>query len=178
MNHRILASSLLAAALAGSGCGLAFYRGPAGMEGAIERQLDCELNRDFGLKLGFMTAPLASGIVRAATDEEDEAFLKALHLRKVAVAVFHVENQGEEVRRLDPRKLGLSGWDTLARVKEGGEQVLVMSRPHRDGGIKEVMVVSYDGGEVVLVRLKGDLDALIRAASEAAARDRNSDPGA
>lgn len=175
MGNRILAFSILTAALVSTGCGLAFYRGPAGMEGALERQLDCELNRDFGLKLGFLTAPLASGIVRKVADDEgDEAFLKDLHLRKVAVAVFRVEDQGDHVRGLDPKKLGLSGWDTLVRVKESGEQVLVMSRPGRGGGIKDVVVVSYSGDEVVLVRLKGDLDRLVQAAAEAAARDRNS----
>jgi hypothetical protein len=175
MGNRILAFSVLTAAFLSTGCGLAFYRGPAGMEGALERQLDCELNRDFGLKLGFLTAPLASGIVRRVADEEgDEAFLRDLHLRKVAVAVFHVEDQGGDVRGLDPRKLGLSGWDTLVRVKESGEQVLVMSKAGRNGGIKDVVVVSYNGGEVVLVRLKGDLDRLVQAAAEAAARDRNS----
>jgi hypothetical protein len=94
MKKRIGGVALMGIVLAGTGCGLAFYRGPAGMEGALERQLDCELNRDFGLKLGFLMAPLASSIVRKAADEEDEAFLQGLHLRKVGVAVFHVEHQG------------------------------------------------------------------------------------
>src|SRR5687767_3119562 len=64
---KIAAAALASIVLAGSGCGLAFYRGPVGMEDALERQLDCELNRDFGLKLGIFTAPLASSIVRKVT---------------------------------------------------------------------------------------------------------------
>lgn len=174
MDHRIVRAAFAVALLASTGCGLAFYRGPAGMEGAIEKQLDCELNRDFGLKLGFLMAPLASSIVRKTADTEDEAFLKDLHLRKVGVAVFHVQNQGSDVRGLDPRKLGLSGWNTLARVKQDGEQLLVMSKPEKAGGIRNVVLVSYDGDEVVLVRIKGDLDKLVQAAAEAAARDGNS----
>lgn len=174
MKKRIGGVALLGTLLAGSGCGLAFYRGPAGMEGALERQLDCELNRDFGLKLGFLMAPLASSIVRKAADEEDEAFLKGLHLRKVGVAVFHVEHQGSDVRRLDPAKLGLAGWDTLARVKQNGEQLLVMSKPEKSGGIRNVVLVTYDGDEVAIVRIKGDLDKLVQAAAEAAAREGRS----
>jgi len=172
--RNLVVGAVLAGILAGSGCGLAFYRGPSGMEGALEKQLDCELNRDFGLKLGFLMAPLASSIVRKTADTEDEAFLRELHLRKVGVAVFHVENQGSEVRRLDPAKLGLSGWNTLARVKQDGEQLLVMSKPEKAGGIRNVVLVSYDGDEVVLVRIKGDLDKLVQAAAEAAAREGKS----
>ena len=174
MSKTILCAALTAMILGSSGCGLAFYRGPAGMEGALEKQLDCDLNRDFGLKLGFVLAPLASSIVRKTADTGDEEFLKGLHLRKVGVAVFHVEHQGSDVRRLDSGKLGLSGWDTLARVKQDGEQVLVMSKPEKSGGIRNVVVVTYDGGEVTIVRIKGDLDGLVRAAAEAAAREGKS----
>jgi hypothetical protein len=172
--NTFLGAVLTGAVLVGSGCGLAFYRGPAGMEGALERQLDCELNRDFGLKLGFIMAPLASSIVRKTADTDDEAFLQGLHLRKVGVAVFHVENQGSDVRRLDPAKLGLSGWNTLARVKQDGEQLLVMSKPEKSGGIRNVVLVTYNGGEVTIVRIKGDLDRLVQAAAEAAAREGKS----
>jgi hypothetical protein len=172
--RRAVAAALMTAAFASSGCGMAFYRGPRGVEGAIERQLDCDLDRQFGLKLGFATAPIASGVLRAVVDEEDDSFVKELHLRHVGVAVFQVENRGSVSGNLDPRKLGLSGWDTLVRIKDDGDQVLLLSRPGRRGGIKEAVLVSYDGDEVVLVRIKGDLDGLIRAATEAARRDRDS----
>lgn len=165
------AVALAAAALGSTGCGMVFYRGPRGMEGAIERQLDCDLNREFGLKLGVATASIASGVVRAAVDEENEEFLKELHLHHVGVAVFAVERRAAGPGRLDPRKLGLVGWDTVARIKDDGEQVLVLSRPGRRGGIKQAVIVTYDGEEVVLVRLKGDLDGLIRAAVEASEKD-------
>ena len=174
MKNTIVGAVLAGLLLSGSGCGLAFYRGPAGMEGALERQLDCELNRDFGLKLGFLLAPLASSIVRKTADTGDEEFLKGLHLRKVGVAVFHVEDQGTDVRRLDPAKLGLSGWHTLARVKQDGEQLLVMSKPEKSGGIRNVVLVTYNGDEVAIVRIKGDLDKLVQAAAEAAAREGRS----
>jgi hypothetical protein len=157
-----------------SGCGLVFYRGPQGVEGAIERQLGCKLDRQFGLKLGFATAPLASSIVRAMADEEDEGFLRELHLRQVGVAVFQVEKRRGREGALDARKLGLGDWDTLVRVREDGDQMLLLSKPSRKGGIKEAVVVSYDGDEVVLVRLKGDLDRLIEAAARAAESDRDS----
>lgn len=165
---------LAATLFVATGCGTVFYRGPHGVEGAIERQLGCDLERRFGLKLGFATARLASGVVRAAADEEDDAFLKDLHLRQVGVAVFGVENRRGTEAPLDARKLGLPDWDTLLRVKDDGEQVLVLSRPARAGGIKEAVLISYDGDEVVLVRLKGDLDRLIQAAAAAAARDGDS----
>jgi len=170
----MVGATLISLVLSASGCGLAFYRGPAGMEGALERQLDCDLNRDFGLKLGFILAPLASSIVRKTAGTDDEEFLKGLHLRKVGVAVFHVEHQGSEVHRLDPAKLGLSGWNTLARVNQDGEQLLVMSKPEKSGGIRNVVLVTYDGDEVAIVRIKGDLDKLVQAAAEAAAREGKS----
>ncbi len=151
-----------------AGCGL-FHRGPSGMEGALERQLDCDLNRQFGLELGSVTAPIASGILRAAADDEHGSLVEQLHLRHVGVAVFEVREPGDKPARLDPRKLGLEGWETVLRVKDDGDQVLLMSRPER-GGIREAVLVSYDGEEVVVVRVKGQLDGLIQAAA-AAARD-------
>jgi hypothetical protein len=162
----LLAASLLAAALASSGCGMAFYRGPRGVERAIERQLQCDLHRQFGLKLGLAAAPIASSLVRAVADEEDESFMDRLHLRHVGVAVFEVQNAAGGAGTLDPAELGLSGWNTLMRTKDGGDQVLLMSRPSRRGGIREAVLVSYDREEVVLVRVKGDLDALIAAAAK------------
>lgn len=163
--------ALLFAAATAPGCGAVFYRGPRGVEGAIERQLDCKLNRQFGLKLGVATSSIASGVLRAAADDEDGELVGDLRLRGVGVAVFEVERQGGHPRRLDPGKLGLAGWDTVLRVKDDGDQVLVMSRPGRRSGVEEAVLVAYDGEEVVVVRVQGELDGLIRGVAEAARSD-------
>jgi hypothetical protein len=138
-----------------------FYRGPQGVEDALERQMGVELDREFGIKLGFLSTKVASGIAHAVDDEDE---LGELHLSSVGVATFTVEGTPERAPVLDPDRLGLRGFETVLRAKDGGDDVLLAVRSKK-GSVREAVLVVCDGEEVVISRFKGDLDALVRSAA-------------
>ena len=163
---RRLLPPLLATALLATAPSCVLYRGPHGIEDALEDQMGVELDREFGLKLGFVGTKMASGLVKAVDDEDE---LADLHLSSVGVATFTVEGTPERAPVLDPKRLGLRGFETVLRAKDGGDDVLLAVKSKK-GKVKEAVLVVCDGEEVVLSRFKGDLDALVRAAAAKQAR--------
>lgn len=165
MIRRALLLSLAAAALA-TAPACVFYRGPQGVEDALEDQMGVELEREFGIKLGFLSTKAASGLAHAIDDEDE---LGELKLSSVGVATFTVEGTPEHAPVLDPKRLGLRGFETVLRARDGGDDVLLAVRAKK-GSIREAVLVVCDGEEVVISRFKGDLDALVRAATAKQAR--------
>lgn len=163
---RRMALLLLAATLVATASSCVFYRGPRGVEDALEDQMGVELEREFGIKLGFLATKAASGIVRAVDDEDA---LEEMKLSSVGVATFMVEGTPERPANLDPARLGLRGFETVLRAKDGGDDVLLAVKSKR-GTVREAVLVVCDGEEVVISRFKGDLDALVRAAMAKQAR--------
>ena len=149
----------LAGAIGAPGC--VSYRGPRGVEDALERQMGVELEREFGLKLGFVGTKTVSGLARAVDDEDA---LAAVHLTSVGVATFTIEGTPTQAPRLDPERLGLHGFETVLRAKDEGDDLLLAVRSKR-GSIREAVFVVCDGEEVVISRFEGDLDALVQAAA-------------
>jgi hypothetical protein len=156
-----IAASLLSAA---PGC--VFYRGPHGVEDALEDQMGVELDREFGIKLGFIGTKTVSGLARAVDDED---VLGELHLSSVGVATFTMDREPERPAVLDPKRLGLRGFETVLRAKDDGDDVLLAVRSKK-GSVREAVLVVCDGEEVVISRFKGDLDALVRSAMAKQAR--------
>ncbi|HEX6850204.1 MAG TPA: DUF4252 domain-containing protein [Candidatus Polarisedimenticolaceae bacterium] len=152
---------LIAASLLSTAPACVFYRGPQGVEDALEAQMGVELDREFGIRLGFVSTKIASGIARAVDDEDA---LGELHLSSVGVATFTMEGTPENPPVLDPKRLGLRGFETVLRAKDDGDDVLLAVRS-RKGSVREAVLVVCDGEEVVITRFKGDLDALVRAAA-------------
>lgn len=136
-----------------SGCVL--YRGPRGVEDALERQLGVELEREYGVKLGWTSTK----IVMAFANSDDDMDGLDLDIDGIGVATYIVP-PGAKRPRLDPARLGLSGWDTAIRARDEDGDVLLMTRARR-GKIREIVFVAYDDEEVVLGRLKGDLGDLV-----------------
>jgi hypothetical protein len=141
------------------------YRGPRGMEAAIEEQMGVNLDREFGLKLGWTTTKIAGAFV--GNDDEDALAIK--EITGIGVAVFKVPEGGSRPAAIDPARLGLGRFETVLNVRDQDGQVLVFAKS-RKGVIHELVFLANDGDEVVVGRLKGDLDALldrvIRAADE------------
>lgn len=157
----LLATTFLAPAPA---CVL--YRGPRGVEDALEDQMGVELDREFGIKLGFLSTKAVSGLARAVDDEDA---LGELHLSSVGVATFTVEGTPERPANLDPKRLGLRGFETVLRARDDGDDVLLAVKSKK-GSVREAVFVVCDGEEVVISRFKGDLDALVKAAAAKQAR--------
>lgn len=137
-------------------CGCMAYRGPSGVEDALERRLGVELHREVGFKLGPISTRIAGSIVG---DDLDGIGLHGVS--SIGLAVYEVgAANGRVPGPVDARDLGVPGWSTLLAVRAPGEQVLMLARPGQDS-IRELMFLSVESDEVVVARIKGHLDKLI-----------------
>ena len=143
------------AALAFASMGCMTYRGPRGVESALERQLGVKLDREFGIKLGWTSTKIALSFMN--DDDEDSIF--NCDLDGVGVATFVIP-PGAGKARLDAKRLGLGDWDTAVHARDADGDMLLVTREKR-GKIRELILVVVDDEEVVLGRLKGDLGSLV-----------------
>jgi uncharacterized protein DUF4252 len=164
MTHRSRIGGIAAALLTLTGCFA--YRGPRGIEDSLERSLGVELKRDVGIKLG----PVSTRFVASFASDDGDAELDFHDLTSVGVVVFERGAERERpVRRIAPRDLGLSGYETMLSASDGDDQVLILAKPHGDS-IRELVLLAVDADEVVVARLTGHLDRLLaRAMDEAKA---------
>jgi len=160
---RLVAAAVLVAA--STAC--VTYRGPRGIEAAIEDQIGADLEREFGLKLGWTATKLTGAIVAHDGDEDALAFKD---LTGLGVAVFKVPEGASHTAGLDPARLRLGGFETLLNVRDRDGQVLVLAKT-RHGSIHEVVFLSCDDEEVVVARLRGDLNKLVEHVTQAADED-------
>ncbi len=167
MKARALLAAALGAALVAGGASCVTYRGPRGVEEAIEREIGADLDREFGLKLGWTSTRVVAALVRDGAEDDP---LDLGGLTGLGVAVFGVPEGARPPRRIDGRRLGLRGWETVLDVRDEGEQVLLLARG-RGGEIRDALVVAYDGEEVVLARLRGRLDRIVDRMLEGAEAD-------
>jgi hypothetical protein len=147
-----------------SGC--MAYRGPAGVEAAIERKAGVELHRDLGIKLGPLSTKVAASIVGHGDGDPDFSDLTG-----ISVTVFEVTKRaGTPPEPITAADLGVSGWRPMIDSRSNGEQLLVLAKT--DGPeIREMMLLSIESDEVVVARLKGHLDRLIRKTLAGAEHD-------
>ncbi len=131
------------------------YRGPRGVEDALERQLGVEMERAAGIKLGWTSTHFVMSLARNA--DEDPAL--DFDLDGIGVAAYTIPAGAGKIR-LDPRALGLAGWDTAIRAHDEDGDVLLVTRA-RGGRVRELVFIAIDGDEAVLGRLEGDLSELV-----------------
>jgi hypothetical protein len=155
---------VLALFLATTGC--MTYRGPRGAEAVIEERFGSSLNRTFGLSLGPISTKLAASFLDEDTDGPD------LHgLTGVGVAIFHMDAaRAHALPTLQAEDFGGKGWEPVLASRSGGDQVLVLVRS-KHGTMHEMILVAVESDEVVLARLRGRLDEIVRSAVEAAEID-------
>jgi hypothetical protein len=146
-----------------SGC--MTYRGPRGVEAALEDTLRVELRRELGIKLGPVSTRFAASLI-GHDDEFD------LHEpSRVSAVIYEVGRpNGSTPRPIEPRDLGATGFTTMLASKDGGEQVLVLVKPP-EGEIREMMLLTVDAEEVLLARPTGRLDELFARSMNGAKRD-------
>jgi len=157
-------AAALALVLTAAGC--MTYRGPVGVEATIERKAQVKLRREMGIKLGPISTKIAGSILHDSADDMDFRDLTG-----VGVAVFEVTKRtGAPARPLDAKDLGVEGWQPMIETYSDDEQLLVFAKTGH-GEIREMMLVSIESDEVVVVRLKGHLDRLIEKTLAAADHD-------
>ena len=156
--------ALLLACLLLSGC--LYSREIAHTRHAVERaypaaRFEREVVLSFG-PVSLLTARLLTGLM---PDEAEEVRPYLRSIRRVKVGVYRTENLpplGDvDLPRL--RRLRERGWETLAAVREEDQTVWVLYRERR-GTVRDLYVLALGEEELVVVRLKGRLDRLLRHA--------------
>jgi hypothetical protein len=147
--------ALGALALFATGC--MTYRGPLGVEEAIERKAQVELHRELGIKLGPLSTKFAASFVHHSDGDQD--FLR--DVSGIALTVFEVtRHKDAPAGRITAKDVGVEGWHPVLENRSEDEQLLLLAKPG-NGEIREMMLVSIESDEVVVIRLKGHLDRLI-----------------
>jgi hypothetical protein len=137
------------------------YRGPRGVEDALQHALGADLHRESGIKLG----PLSTKFVASIVDDDELPFHD---LTRVGIVVFDVgARNGRTPRPLTAADLGFGGWTTLVDARDDGGQALILVK-QAQGAIHDMMLVAADDDEVVVARLSGRLDRIIASAIEGA----------
>jgi hypothetical protein len=138
------------------------YRGPRGVEDVIEERLGCDLDRTFGLSLG----PISTKIAASFVDESEGTIFHGL--TGVGVAVFQVDAaRAHAMPALTAQDIAGAGWEAVLTSRTDDDQVIVLVKSRR-GKLHEMMLVAIDGDEVVLARLRGKLDEIVREVVAAA----------
>ncbi|MDX1388285.1 MAG: DUF4252 domain-containing protein [Acidobacteriota bacterium] len=120
------------------------------------RQTGVVLEPEFGVKLGRVSTAFGKMFARGP----DIPKLKGVN--KVEVGVYAVaDGFGDEPASLT--LLDFPGWVQLVRVRDAGEEVVVMAKPELDGRVPAMLVLINEGDELVVVRLKGKLHKFMRA---------------
>ena len=156
---------ILLACFACAGC--LSHRAPRSLESALEEQLGGHLERESGVKLGYCSTRLLSAIEGHEADAEG---FSLGNLTGLSVVTYTLRDGAANGRYIDPRKLGLSDWETVVRTQGPGEQVLVLAKTGR-GKLRRVMVLVRDHNEIVVSEFRGDLDKLFEAVMRGTAED-------
>lgn len=160
---------VLAAALCATGC---FTADLSTERRAIERHTGLSLEPDVSLHIGPMLMGIAGSFTEGEDGDDVQAMIRACS--SIDVAVYQVSGD-----RPVP-KSGLlpapDGWSMIARVRQPGESVQVYALEER-GKIRRVLLTALDGDELVVMRLRGDVGEILRAALAISARHEGEGEG-
>lgn len=140
---------------------------------SVTRQTGLRFEPEFGVKLGRISTAMGRFIARRA----DKNMPPLKGVAKVEVGVYAVKTDSiEETAGMQLDALRFPEWTPLVRIREDGEQVLVL---YQEGAklehIRAAMVLVLDGEELVVVRLRGKLDRFLRESLPQLMRRGNGD---
>jgi len=139
-----------------SGCML---RGPSGLKDQVSASSGRTYDREFGMTLGRTSMALTRWGAGISGHQEVRRALKGV--RKVQIGVYEVVDEGTPGRT--PLASDFKGWDPLVQVREDGETVLILTQVKNDH-LNNMLLVVDSSGELVLVRLRGNLDRIVEDA--------------
>lgn len=129
----------------------------------VERALDVDLHREIVLTIGpsvfhgfgWIARRVPNPFVQMAGDLAGD-------IDRVKVGVFTTDREPESARisPSDLPRLKGSGWEVIVRTSTESESVWVMALEGY-GGIRNMLVMSLSGTELVIVRIEGHLEAMV-----------------
>ncbi|HEX8298536.1 MAG TPA: DUF4252 domain-containing protein [Rubricoccaceae bacterium] len=149
------AALLLAVTLAASGC----------MSAELAR-VHRDVARDVpGLDGGHAPAfgPLTLGLARQFVDDPVVSGLLR-HVRGVAVGTYNVDGMPADLSLVQARaRIEARGWEPVVVSRDSTDTAFIYARV-RGESIRDLLVVSFDGEDLTLVRLSGRLDEALAEA--------------
>jgi hypothetical protein len=145
-------------ALAGTGC--VTLHGPEEIRRDLSRETGVKLDHDFSITVNRGGMWLARQGMKWSGEHEFD--IKGI--KHVDVGIYEpagLRKGFEAPRSVHPDYF--KGWETLARVQEDGENVLVLTK-EKGEKIKGLLVVVTESDEWVIVRVKGNLNDIIEQA--------------
>jgi len=142
-----------AGAMTLSGC-FALH-GPIDVKNNIARTNGVRIKQEFGLSARGSTLRLARGI---ATQFTDEKIPRMAGIRRVQFGEYKIVG-GDENPAMLLNDLEISGWEPVVRIIEPGsaEETRVFVREW-NGTLRGILFVQRSGDELMLARVKGNLD--------------------
>jgi hypothetical protein len=134
-------------------------RGPEDVRRDISSATGVRFEREIGLSVRRSGMWLARWGMRIAGEEE----ISLRGLRRVDVGIYlPLKAKSESSPELSDLR-AFEDWSPLVRVREEGDEALVMIR-ERDGEVRGMLVVVSEPEELVIVRMKGKLDRILEEA--------------
>lgn len=151
MTRRIGMSLSAVLPLLGTGCiGLL---GPLDLQLAVGRAQGIQLHREMGINVGGVMLGLAGAFVVPSISMSD--------LSGVDVGIYEVAASDGKRWVLDG--LELPGFEAIVRMREGDTETLILLKEKGDS-VRQMVVLARDGRELVIVRVKGRIDAFLAKA--------------
>ncbi|MEM9593945.1 MAG: hypothetical protein AAGD06_06770 [Acidobacteriota bacterium] len=158
---------LLAAALLSTGCFHA--RTLSGTRYDLEREIPgARFEPEFQITLGRGSLGLARAVVnRVEADgdgEADEGLTMLRSVRRVEVATYLTHGLPElegSLRFPGDRSLKRKGWNSIVTTVDGDGATWVYMRPDAEQRPRDLMVVALDDDELVMVKVRGDLQRMM-----------------
>ncbi len=169
----------IVAVLAMTGVVLSFgcvLRGPAGIKNQVERTGGRSYQREFGITVGRTGMAIARWAARIGEEDETAHLLRGVN--KVQVGIYERIDDGPGTGR-PVRASDFRGYNPIVQVRKEGETVMVLAL-EKNETIRKLLVVVDSGDELVIVRLRGNLEHIIedsiRLGLEQGGRDELADP--
>jgi hypothetical protein len=138
---------------------------------ALERQIPgAEFERTIGLKFGRMSLSLARTIARAALrDEDDEESRQAIAMLRKIKGVQVGLYRTLELPPIDTRTFRLpsnaqlrgDGWYVAAEIRGEDHVAWALAKNDDHGMVRQIQVGVLDEDELVLVRVRGNVQAML-----------------
>lgn len=128
----------------------------------------CAFQRESRMVLGRATMALVRGIAGLAGDDLDAETREMLRgVRRVEVVTYRVAPECDfRGQPALPQRLADQGWRAAVTSVEGaGEASWVLTRADREGSTSGLVVVELDQQVLEVVRIDGDIDRLLVAAT-------------
>ncbi len=133
----------------------------------IEREFPgAEFDQKIVLSIGSFGLRAAGWFVDLADDDDIENLSRYVSdIDRIKVGIYDTESLPAIPGAGSPilRELVDQGWEPAVQVREEGEHVWILYRARRDR-IRDVLVIVLNDEELVIARLKGHLDRLVKRA--------------